>query len=289
MLDKLMQKVGRFLPPLFFTLTIIGVFVASPALQAQAQTWVNGFVRDVNGLLIVDCSNCNAGSGVQTVTAGNGTITVGGTATNPTVALNLNNANGYTQLQGFLGSAGNCTNVPTTVYGVCIGQGNGATNVVGIALGPTGVSGWGCVSSCTTSNSAQLCLYGESTTGPLAQCAFADNAGVWNLGKLKITNNLNIGANGITGIFKEGSQSACSGTGSFTGPSTNNADCLVTLSSGAATWTFGGTAYAAAPVPTCTDTTSAAAVKCSASTTAVTISGTGSDVIAVQVMGNGGV
>lgn len=58
-----------------------------------------------------------------------------------------------------------------------------------------------------------------------------------------------------------------------------------TLSGGAGTVTFVN-AYTAAPVCTCTDQTTAAAVKCSTSTTALTIAGTTTDVIAYACYGN---
>ena len=59
----------------------------------------------------------------------------------------------------------------------------------------------------------------------------------------------------------------------------------VTLSSGAGSKSFTGT-WSSAPVCNCTDTTSAAAVKCSTTATTLSITGTGSHVIAYQCVGN---
>lgn len=58
-----------------------------------------------------------------------------------------------------------------------------------------------------------------------------------------------------------------------------------TLSGGAGTVTFAA-AYTAAPVCACTDQTAANAVKCSTSTSALTIAGTTTDVIAYVCIGN---
>lgn len=58
-----------------------------------------------------------------------------------------------------------------------------------------------------------------------------------------------------------------------------------TLAAGAATVTFVN-AFTAAPLVFCTDQTAAAAVRCSASTTTLTIAGTGTDVIQYLVLGN---
>jgi hypothetical protein len=55
---------------------------------------------------------------------------------------------------------------------------------------------------------------------------------------------------------------------------------LTTLSAGAATVTFGTAYTGTAPVCVCSDTTAVAAVKCSASLTQLTITGTATDVIA---------
>jgi len=281
---------GRFFPALLVTLCITASFTLSPALRANAQTWVNGFVRDVNGLLMVNCTNCSAGSGVQTVSAGDTSITVGGTTANPTVKLNTANTNTFQNFQAFVGTAGNCTGYPSTVYGICIGTGNGLTNNIGIALGPQGASGFGCSTACTPSSSAQLCLYSEKSTGPQANCIFGDSAGEVNVPTLKITSRMDVGANPLQNPSKIGSYASCTGTGTFTGPAFNGFDCIVTLSSGAAVWTFGSSAsYSAKPVVSCTNETSATdGIKCVGSTTGVTLTGTGSDVIDVHVFGNGG-
>jgi hypothetical protein len=61
----------------------------------------------------------------------------------------------------------------------------------------------------------------------------------------------------------------------------------VTLSGGAATQTLTGT-YATAPVVVCSDTTSVATVKCVASTSAITFTGTGTDVINYILIGPNG-
>jgi hypothetical protein len=58
-----------------------------------------------------------------------------------------------------------------------------------------------------------------------------------------------------------------------------------TLAAGAGTVTF-VKSFTNAPLVFCTDTTAAAAVKCSATTTAITIAGTGTDVIAYLVIGS---
>lgn len=91
----------------------------------------------------------------------------------------------------------------------------------------------------------------------------------------------------LENIGREGSLTACSGTGTFTNAG-NDFACKVTLASGAATMTFNA-AFAAPPVAVCTDTTTAAAVKCTTTTTTLTIAGTSSDVINVVILGDGGV
>jgi hypothetical protein len=67
---------------------------------------------------------------------------------------------------------------------------------------------------------------------------------------------------------------------------TSNTDLAgqITLSTGAGSYTFTAT-YATAPIVVCTDTTALVPVKCSASTTAITITGTASDVINYIVVG----
>ena len=66
-----------------------------------------------------------------------------------------------------------------------------------------------------------------------------------------------------------------------TGAASADGAVLVTLSSGAGSYTLAGT-YLTAPVCTATDTTAAAAVKASATTTTVTVAGTGTDVVALS-------
>jgi hypothetical protein len=61
----------------------------------------------------------------------------------------------------------------------------------------------------------------------------------------------------------------------------------VTLVAGAATQALTGT-YATAPIVICTDTTAVAAVKCVASTTAITFTGTSTDVINYILIGPNG-
>lgn len=289
MIERTMERIGRFLPPLLFILCVVLTFTLSPIARVSAQSWVSGFVRDVNGLLMVNCTNCSAGTGVQSVTAGVANITIGGTATNPTVALNYGYPNGWTTQQGFIGSAGNCTNSPATIYGICLGQGNGATNNIALAIGPVGASGWGCSTSCTTSNSGQECFYGESASGPLSQCLFVDNTGLMNLGKLKITNSLQMGANPISNAAKLGTNTACSGTSPQTG-SNNSMTCHVTAVSNAAEFDF-SSAYTAAPICFATDETTAAAPRPTTLSTAKVIFATSgaSDVIDIYCVGNGNV
>lgn len=67
---------------------------------------------------------------------------------------------------------------------------------------------------------------------------------------------------------------------------TSNTDLAgqITLSSGAGTYTLSA-AYISAPIVVCSDTTTAAAVKCVATTTTVTFAGTGSDVINYIIIG----
>jgi hypothetical protein len=66
-----------------------------------------------------------------------------------------------------------------------------------------------------------------------------------------------------------------------TGAASADGAVLVTLASGAGSYTLAGT-YLTAPVCQATDTTAANAVKASASTTAVTLAGTSTDVIALS-------
>lgn len=69
----------------------------------------------------------------------------------------------------------------------------------------------------------------------------------------------------------------------------NNTDLAgrVTLSGGVASQALTGS-YATAPIVTCSDTTAPAAVKCVASTTAITFTGTGTDVINYILIGPDG-
>lgn len=229
------------------------------------------------------------GNGGPSVGATDSTITVTG---GYNVGVNLGNADTWTALQSFNGSsASSQAGAPTTVYGAYYGLGNGTTNSTAIAIGwQTGTSGWACVSSCTTSNSAQICLYGMSATGPLANCSFVDIAGVLNIGKLKITNSLNAGGNVVSNVAKLGTNTSCSGTSPVTSSTLNNVNCLVTAASSSAVLNF-GTAYAARPICVVSDeTTTTSEAKPTVTTTSVTVATPGaSDVVDILCFGNGGV
>jgi hypothetical protein len=67
----------------------------------------------------------------------------------------------------------------------------------------------------------------------------------------------------------------------WTGSASADAATQVTLSAGAGTYTLVGT-YLTSPVCQATDQTAAAAVKASATTTVVTLAGTGTDVISLS-------
>jgi hypothetical protein len=81
--------------------------------------------------------------------------------------------------------------------------------------------------------------------------------------------------------------SISAGTGSsISTGSASNTDLAgkVTLTGGTATQPLAGT-YATAPIVLCNDTTAVAAVQCVATTTAITFTGTGTDVINYHVIG----
>lgn len=213
-------------------------------------------------------------------------------------------SNIFNNLQNVNGTAGTCAGAPTTIYGLCLGEGNGTTNLIAVAIGwQTGTSNWSCVASCTTSNSAQLCFYNMGTGGPAAECMYrSQSTGSMVLGTgagtaLTLTGALSMGANSIasgggnvTGASKVGTNASCSGTTPLTSPASNNLNCRITAASSSAVLTF-GTAYAAAPVCVASDeTTVTSAVKVAPTTTNVTLTTPGAaDVVDVICTGNGGV
>lgn len=221
----------------------------------------------------------------------------------PLFASSLTHNDSY-QVMNFEGSSGpgTCGGAPATIFGSCYGLGNGTTNNIAIGVGPQlATSGWGCVSSCTVSDSAKICLYNMNTTGPASECVYrSQGTGSWVLGNgagtaLTLTGVLSMGGNtissgggNVTGIAKVGTNAVCSGTGSFTGPGANNSNCQLTMSSGTSTWTFGA-GYAAKPVCVATDETAATAPKITPSTASVVVTAGTSDVVDVHCFGNGGV
>jgi hypothetical protein len=91
------------------------------------------------------------------------------------------------------------------------------------------------------------------------------------------------------GIWNVGATGTADGQLALAGMRSNtasNSDLggLVTLSTGAGTYTFAKT-YTSAPICVATDTTTAAVVKASTTTTVLTLAGTGSDVIAYMCAG----
>lgn len=193
------------LPYFAFILFITGIFVSSPSAKLAAQTWVSGFLRDSNGYLYVNCTNCNGGSGVQSVTAGDASTTIGGTAANPTVAVNQANNYAWSGTHSFgstttftgaatfnggsthsgltnvigAGGANSCSgaNFPGTVYGLCLGANNGATNIYALMVGPA-LTTFACTASCTAGDSERTAYRYSTTTGApsTAQCDFYANA-----------------------------------------------------------------------------------------------------------------
>ncbi len=126
----------------------------------NCSTFGNGGVLTVDASGVVKCDNDDGGvgGGVNSVTAGNSTITVGGTATDPTVALNLGNANTWTGAQTFNAN----TNFPgsgiwNTSGNVGIGQATATARLVvnnPTTLGKTGSSGDAIYTYADSSNAA---------------------------------------------------------------------------------------------------------------------------------------
>ena len=176
---------GRILPSLSFILILIAAFFVSPSAQATAQTWINGFLRDANGYLEVNCTNCSGGSsGVSSVTAGNTTVTIGGTTANPTVAVNqasnftltgavnLQGAFSANTILGLLGPTGTCSGakIPATLYGLCVGANNGTGLSTGILMGPVATD-FTCSASCTVGDSSRILFYESIASGAVNGCS----------------------------------------------------------------------------------------------------------------------
>jgi len=81
----------------------------------------------------------NVAGGVSAVTAGNGTVTIGGTAGAPTVAVNLGNPNTWTGLQGF--AVQTLTDAATVAWNASLGQVAKLTTSAARAIGaPTALA-----------------------------------------------------------------------------------------------------------------------------------------------------
>lgn len=288
-------KLGRYIAPLLFTLSIALAFTLSPGLRAGAQSWVGGFLRDTNGYLEVNCSNCSGG-GVASVAATDASITVSGTATNPTVAVNqafpfnLSAALQDTSPINAVGVGGanacSGTKLPSTFYGMCFGSNNGATNIFAAVIGPQ-QSDFACTATCTSSDSARLAFYDSLSTGAAQACnqwyARTTNPSAMDFSCSIRAANYISSQQGFIG----GNGTACTGTGTFTGPANSGqSQCQITLATGTATWTY-ASAWTTAPLCVGTDTTAANPVKITTTATTATVTGTSSDVINVICMGNG--
>jgi hypothetical protein len=138
-------------------------------------------------------------------------------------------------------------NLCFTSTSFCLGRDNDPNSVFGVGVSAGSVFGVPVVAGDVTTTG-----WGASQDGRFYWNSSAGLFRTWN-GSVLVS-VANIGANGIS-----------AGT--------------VTLASGAGSHTF-TTAYGTAPICTASDQTSAAAVKVTSSTTAVTLAGTGTDVIA---------
>lgn len=167
------KRAGRVIPPLVSVLVLTLAFVLSPGLRGAAQTWIGGFLRDSNKYLLVDCTNCGSASGVQSVTAGDASVTMGGTTQNPTVA--VNQANPF-NLSGLLtntasieavgaGGANACagSNYPANATEFCAG-GNNPSSILGMVVGPSSTT-FNCTASCTAGDSQRIAFYDSNASG----------------------------------------------------------------------------------------------------------------------------
>lgn len=173
---------------------------------------------------------------------------------------------------------------------LCVGS---PTSAIALAIGHV-TNPWGGAGS--VDNSGQLQFYYTSATNVESHCGFfigSANGAITETGTracgMMLNGTMDMGLNSVSRVLKVGGGSAaCSGTGTFTGQANSGgSQCLITLSSGSAVWTY-ATAWSNTPVCQGTDQTAANAVKVVPTTTTVTVTGTASDVIAVTCWGNGG-
>lgn len=251
----------------------------------------------------------NGGGGGDTITSPNSTLTVGGTssattldvslsgiANNPCIGTNaggtafaapssacalVGSANAFTAanthsgLETFsnianvgLGST-SCNTIATTTVGVCGPSNQGATNFVGLALGPQ-TQLWTCSSSCTTGDSTKIVGYRGLATGP--DNGSGANQIYWTFG-----GSLVISASG--GVITN-NKNLSSGTGTLTGgkllQNVTNDFAGTCTNSTAGTCT--ATLVSAFTTPLCfaadQSTTNQVQATCAASSTTVTVTNT---------------
>lgn len=172
----------------------------------------------------------------------------------------------------------------------------GGTIQGGISLSDTGLAGDGTTAPATNTTGGAVFggqVQSTVTTGT-APLIIASTTNVPNLNASSL-NGATFAAPGpigsgtpSTGAFTtvNATSATFSGAPSIITGTASNTDLAgkVTLSTGSGTYTFAGT-YATAPVCVATDTTAVNAVKAATSTTVLTLTGTGSDVIAYHCIG----
>lgn len=196
------------------TLAFPATGATSAGSQAETFGWTNGSSVQNEWEIDVD-------------TAGDLCLAVFDTCTDLIDSSNVLHTAGVSTSGVINSSAGGTSDagLPAT-NGLVVGFGTGTNNA--ITIGWENASGFTCSTSCGTANSYPIELCGMSATGPLCQSPFVDNAGVFTLGKLKITNNLNMGANPLSGVGKLTQQAAGDIWGSCT--MSSGTSCTITWS-----------------------------------------------------------